>query len=137
MEYMLPDNRQDFNIQVSQAAWDQIKLIQDNDFTLAANTFRIKIGGKGCDGFTYETGFSSPLHDDIVLSFQGLEIILDPFTAHYCKEGSLDFLLNPRSNEDGFVFINFNEQNYHGKFFKDESMAPPKELDKESEEKEK
>ncbi|MCO4755071.1 MAG: hypothetical protein KC478_11360, partial [Bacteriovoracaceae bacterium] len=54
-----------------------------------------------------------------------VKIILDPFTAHYCKEGSLDFLLNPKSNEDGFVFINFNEEKYHGKFFKDESMAPP------------
>lgn len=122
---MLPDNRKDFNIQLSQAALNQIKLIKENDFTLEGMFFRLKIGGKGCDGFTYDTGFSERLEDDIALKFDDIEIIIDPFTAHYCKEGSLDFLLNPSSNEDGFVFMNFNEGDYHGKFFKDESMVPP------------
>lgn len=126
--FMRPDNRQDFNIQLSKAAFDQIKLIKANDYTLDGMSFRLKIGGKGCDGFTYDTGFSAPHEDDIVLSFESLELLLDPFTAYYCKEGSLDFLLNPKTNEDGFVFINFNEEKYHGKFFKDESMAPPSEM---------
>ena len=122
---MTPTNRNDFNIQISRAALEQIKLIKENDYTLDKEKFRLKIGGKGCDGFTYETGFSTPLDDDLQLVFEDVIVILDPFTAHYCKEGSLDFLLNPKSNEDGFVFINFNEEKYHGKFFKDESMAPP------------
>jgi len=122
---MLPNNRKDFNIQLSQAALKQIKLVKENDFTLEGDDFRLIIGGKGCDGFTYEKGFFNRLEDDITLTYEGLDIIIDPFTAHYCKEGSLDFLLNPSSNEDGFVFVNFNEKNYHGKFFKDESMAPP------------
>ncbi|MBC74444.1 MAG: hypothetical protein CME64_00355 [Halobacteriovoraceae bacterium] len=122
---MTPTNRNDFNIQVSKAALEQIKLIKENDYTLNDEKFRLKIGGKGCDGFTYDTGFSTPLEDDVELEFGEVKVILDPFTAHYCKEGSLDFLLNPKTNEDGFVFINFNEEKYHGKFFKDESMAPP------------
>lgn len=128
---MLPDNRQDFNIHLSQAALDQIKLIKDNDFTLEGMFFRVKIGGKGCDGFTYDTGFSEPHDEDVVLSFKGAKVLLDAFTAHYCKDGSIDYLLNPKSNEDGFVFMNFNEEKYHGKFFKDETMAPPAELDNE------
>ena len=122
---MIPDNRQDFNLQLSRAAYNQIRLIKENDHTLSGLEFRLKIGGKGCDGFTYETGFSEPFADDIVLEFEGLKVLLDPFTAHYCREGSLDFLLNPKTNEDGFVFVNFNEEQYHGKFFKDPSMAPP------------
>ena len=122
---MVPNNRNDFNIHVSKAALEQIKLIKENDYTLNDELFRIKIGGKGCDGFTYDTGFSTPLGDDITLEYPEVSIIMDPFTAYYCKEGSLDFLLNPKSNEDGFVFINYNEEKYHGKFFKDESMAPP------------
>ncbi|MEX0798485.1 MAG: hypothetical protein WEB87_01195 [Bacteriovoracaceae bacterium] len=125
---MLPDNRKDFNIQISQAAFDQILLIKQNDFTLKGLDFRVKIGGKGCDGFTYETGFSAAVEGDVKLAFGELTLLLDSFTAYYCQEGSLDFLLNPKTNEDGFVFLNFNENKYHGKFFKDESMAPPESL---------
>ena len=125
---MLPDNRNDFDLRLSRAAYNQIKLIQENDFTLKGMKFRLKIGGKGCDGFTYETGFSHPQEGDVQLVFEGLEVLLDPFTAHYSKKGSLDFLLNPKNNEDGFVFVNDNEEKYHGKFFKDESLAPPENL---------
>lgn len=130
---MLPENRKDFNIEISQAALKQINLIRDNDYTLEGMEFRVKIGGKGCDGFTYDTGFSQPHTDDVELLYQGTKVLLDPFTAYYCKEGSLDFLLNPKTNEDGFVFVNFKEEDYHGKFFKDESMAPPKGFLKENE----
>ena len=122
---MHPTNRKDCEIDLTNAAYQQIKLIRENDFTLDKQYFRLKIGGKGCDGFTYETGFSEKLDDDIVLIFNDLEILVDPFTFHYCKTGYLDFLLNPKNNEDGFVFINANEAQYHGKFFKDESMTPP------------
>lgn len=125
---MLPRNTE-YKINLTQAAFNQILLIEQNDYTNDGLFFRLKIGGKGCDGFTYETGFSAKLDDDISLDFfsqdQSLTVIIDPFTAYYCKEGQLDFLLNPKNNQDGFVFINDNEQNYAGKFFKDESMVPP------------
>lgn len=124
---MLPSNN-DYKINLTQAAFKQIALISENDYTLTDLFFRLKIGGKGCDGFTYETGFSALLETDISLKFslenKVLTLILDPFTAYYCKEGQLDFLLNPKNNQDGFVFINDNEHKYAGKFFKDESLVP-------------
>lgn len=121
---MLAINRQDCEIDVSNAALSQIKLIQENDYTVQGKVFRLKIGGKGCDGFTYELGFSDQLSDDIILDFETVSIIIDPFAFHYCKDGYIDFLLNPKTNEDGFVFVNKNEDKYHGKFFKDDSMTP-------------
>ena len=131
---MLPSNC-DYKINLTQAAFNQISLIQQNDYTFSGLFFRLKIGGKGCDGFTYDTGFSEKLADDIVLDYSvnngQVTLIVDPFTAFYCKEGQLDFLLNPKNNEDGFVFINDNEHVYAGKFFKDESMVP-RELDREA-----
>lgn len=117
-----------FRINLSDAALRQIKLIEENDYTLQGKSFRLKIGGKGCDGFTYEMGFDDSKEDDLCLIYPSqygeIKLILDPFTSHYCKEGHLDFLFNAKTNEDGFIFINDNEANYVGKFFKDESMLP-------------
>lgn len=121
---MHPTNRKDCEIDLSHAAYKQIKLMQDNDFTLNGLHFRLKIGGKGCDGFTYDTGFSQKHDDDIELKYEDIIVLIDPFTLHYCQNGYLDFLLNPKNNEDGFIFVNHNEDQYHGKFFKDESMTP-------------
>jgi Fe-S cluster assembly iron-binding protein IscA len=124
---MLPSNNE-IKINLTQAAFKQIMLMQQNDYTLDGMIFRLKIGGKGCDGFTYDTGFSKPLDDDIKLHFQfdeqSCELLVDPFTAHYCQSGQLDYMLNPKNNEDGFLFLNDNEENYAGKFFKDENLVP-------------
>lgn len=131
---MLPTNNK-IQINITRAAANQIQLIYQNDFTIEGMSFRIKIGGKGCDGFTYDTGFSLPLEDDLVLEYKfeenKVKVIIDPFTAHYCQEAELDYLLNPNNNEDGFVFLNKNEHLYAGKFFKDESLVP-KHLDQDS-----
>lgn len=131
---MLPVNSE-IQINVTRAAANQIILMKEHDFTLEGMLFRIKIGGKGCDGFTYDTGFSAPLVDDITLNYQvdndcSFQILIDPFAAHYCKNAELDFLLNPKNNEDGFVFLNHNEHLYVGKFFKDQELVP-QHLDKE------
>lgn len=124
---MMPENLL-FQINLSDAASRQIKLIEENDYTLSGKKFRLKIGGKGCDGFTYEMGFDNLATDDHILPYQttyGLvEIILDPFTAFYCQEGNLDFFFNPNTDEDGFLFINHNEDKYVGKFFKDPTLLP-------------
>lgn len=121
---MQPNNRQDCDLDLSRAAYEQIKLIMENDYTMQDNFFRLKIGGKGCDGFTYELGFTEKDDEDLELKYEDLIILIDPFTFHYCKEGYIDFLLNPKTNEDGFIFVNKNEDKYHGKFFKDEEMVP-------------
>jgi len=117
-----------YKFDLTDSAFMQIKLIQDNDFTLENHTFRLKIGGKGCDGFTYDTGFSQKVEDDVELEFinknQPLKILLDKFTAFYCKEGILDYYFIPHENEDGFFFTNKNEDKHHGKFFKDGVNIP-------------
>jgi Fe-S cluster assembly iron-binding protein IscA len=128
---VLPLNLNDiYKFDLTDSAFAQISLIQENDFTLDGMSFRLKIGGKGCDGFTYDTGFSQKHEDDIVLIFenkgQKLEVLLDDFTAFYCKEGSMDYFFIPHENEDGFFFTNTNEFKHHGKFFKDGDYVPTK-----------
>ena len=125
---MFPTNNNEIKIELTDAAYKQIQLIQENDFTLEEHTFRLKIGGKGCDGFTYETGFSKKVSDDLTLEYEHndtkLNILIDSFAAFYCKSGILDFFIIPHENEDGFFFINKNEDKHVGKFFKDGDNVP-------------
>lgn len=121
----------DLNLFVSDSAVRQIQLMQEHDYTLEGLEFRIKIGGKGCGGFTYDTGFSERHPDDLVIvksypliKFE-LKILIDPFTAFYTQEATLDYLLDSQNNEEGFVITNAAEGEHKGKFFKDESKLPP------------
>lgn len=121
----------DIKLFVSDSAVRQIQLMQENDYTLEGLSFRIKIGGKGCGGFTYDTGFSEFHADDLVIELPyplinyTLKILIDPFTAYYTQDSTLDYLLDPASNEEGFVVTNAADGEHKGKFFKDESKLPP------------
>lgn len=121
------DNHQ---IVLKTKALEQIELIQKNDFTLEGCSFRVKIDGKGCSGFTYATGFSEKYPEDVERTFfhpenpnRKVTILFDTFTAFYFQKGSIDYLMN-ESLEEGFVVKNDNETNYQGKFFKDISKIP-------------
>lgn len=121
----------DIKVMITDSAIRQIQLMQENDYTLEGLFFRIKIGGKGCGGFTYDTGFSERHPDDLVIekdypliNFK-LTMLIDPFTAYYTQEFTLDYLLEPNSNEEGFIVQNAADGKHRGKFFKDESKLPP------------
>jgi iron-sulfur cluster insertion protein len=121
----------DIKLFVTDSAVRQIKLMQDNDYTLEGLNFRIKIGGKGCAGFTYDTGFSEQHPDDLIIKQHyslidyELVILMDPFTAYYTQELTLDYLLDTTQNEEGFIVNNAADGQHRGKFFKDESKLPP------------
>jgi Fe-S cluster assembly iron-binding protein IscA len=122
---------QDIELTVTDSAIRQIQLMQMHDYTLEGLTFRIKIGGKGCGGFTYDTGFSEKHEDDLVIKKSyplinfDLVILIDPFTAYYTQSSTLDYLLDPESNEEGFTLTNNADGAHRGKFFKDTSKLPP------------
>ena len=121
----------DLNILITDSAVRQIQLMQENDYTLEGLSFRIKIGGKGCGGFTYDTGFSERHSDDLVVKQQfpliGLELtlLIDPFTAFYTQTFTLDYMLDLGNNEEGFIVTNAQDGQHKGKFFKDTSKLPP------------
>lgn len=115
----------DLRLDITPAALTQIQLLQQHDYTLEGMSFRIKIGGKGCGGFTYETGFSEPRSDDLTLTVQGVTVLMDPFTAFYTKTATLDFALEIETGDEGFIVDNQAGDLYKGKFFKDTSLVPP------------
>ena len=44
-------------VDMTKVAYDQLRLIKKNDFTVHEKELRIAIKGKECDGFTYEVFF--------------------------------------------------------------------------------
>jgi hypothetical protein len=54
-----------------------------------------------------------------------LHLLIDPFTAFYTQEFTLDYLLDTLNNDEGFIVKNSADGQHRGKFFKDETRLPP------------
>jgi len=114
----------------SKNALNQLQLIMENDFTLSGKYFRVLISGKGCDGFTYSSGFTDIEKDDFIIDIKNeeteLQILVDPFAAFYLQQTSVDYLQDFENNREGFVITNHSQKEFAGKFWrKNEEKVPP------------
>lgn len=116
-------------VKFTERALQELKLILENDFTLAGKYFRVLISGKGCDGFTYSAGFTDLNQDDFLVKISNddkEQIVIDPFAAFYLNDLTVDFVQDPKVDLEGFVISNNQHKEYQGKFFnKDASKLPP------------
>ena len=111
-------------------ALEQLKLIIDNDFTLAGKYFRLLVSGKGCEGFTYAAGFTDLQLDDfqvrIANTTEEIYVVIDPFAAFYLQEASVDFFQDFNQDAEGFVITNHSQSEFKGKFWKaNPEKTPP------------
>jgi len=68
---------------------------------------RVAIQGGGCSGFQYGLGFdSAPAEGDLELEFEGVRVVVDPFSAPYLQGATVDFLNGLQ--ESGFKIDNPN-----------------------------
>ena len=68
---------------------------------------RVAIQGGGCSGFQYGLGFDSgPAEGDIELTLEGVNVVVDPFSAPYLQGSTVDFLNTIQ--ESGFKIENPN-----------------------------
>lgn len=113
-------------VQFSDLAKSQLSLIIENDFTLAGKYFRLLISGKGCSGFDYSVGFTELHTDDFMISVdKDLEVILDPFTAFYLQNCSVDYVIDNETHDEGFTVTNNNQKEFSGKFWKTDDTKVP------------
>ncbi|MBP9682681.1 MAG: hypothetical protein KBD76_14860 [Bacteriovorax sp.] len=117
-------------IMFTQRALSQLKLIIDNDFTLAGKYFRIVVSGKGCEGFTYAAGFTDFNEEDFLVRIANTDeeiyVVVDPFAAFYLQEASVDFIQDFAIDAEGFVIVNHAQGEFKGKFWRaDPTKAPP------------
>lgn len=109
-------------IMFTERALSQLKLIIQNDFTLAGKYFRIVVSGKGCEGFTYAAGFTDLQDDDFLIRIANSEedvfVIIDPFAGFYLQEASVDFIQDFNHDAEGFVITNHSQSEFKGKFWR-------------------
>ncbi|NOT77697.1 MAG: hypothetical protein HOP07_01695 [Bacteriovoracaceae bacterium] len=109
-------------IMFTERALSQLKLIIQNDFTLAGKYFRIVVSGKGCEGFTYAAGFTDLQEDDFLIRIANSEedvfVIIDPFAGFYLQEASVDFIQDFNHDAEGFVITNHSQSEFKGKFWR-------------------
>ncbi len=120
-------------IQMSDLALEQLWLIYTHDHTVTSKVFRIIIDSKGCAGFRYSAGFTTPHIDDMRYVFthkqQNMAIAVDPFSAYYMQKIELDFIQDFENNQEGFIIKNSNENKHQGKFWTKDSSLIPKHLE--------
>jgi len=112
-------------IRLTERACAQLQLIIENDFTLKNQKLRVLISGKECDGFTYSLGFTNKEADDFEVPFENaqndfmkeVKVYIDPFSAHYIPEATIDFIQDFTQDAEGFVLINHQQKLHHGKFW--------------------
>jgi Fe-S cluster assembly iron-binding protein IscA len=121
-------------IMFTERALSQLKLIIENDFTLAGKYFRIVVSGKGCEGFTYAAGFTDLNDDDfqtrIANTDEEIYVIVDPFAAFYLQIASVDFVQDFEQDAEGFIIVNHAQSEFKGKFWRSapEKTPPVKDM---------
>ena len=78
-------------------------LAEEGDETLV---LRVAIQGGGCSGFQYGLGFDTVAEGDVQLEFEGVPVVVDPFSAPYLRGTTIDFLNT--IEESGFKIDNPN-----------------------------
>ncbi len=71
------------------------------------SVLRVAVQGGGCSGFQYALGFDrGPQEGDHELTLHGVDIVVDPYSAPYLRDASIDFLNGLQ--ESGFKIDNPN-----------------------------
>lgn len=53
--------------------------------------FRIYVQGGGCSGFEYGFSFDEPKDNDYKITIDGIDLVIDPFSATYMKDAVIDY----------------------------------------------
>jgi iron-sulfur cluster assembly accessory protein len=94
-------------VTLTERAADKIKGLMAGEPAGEAEVLRVAIQGGGCSGFEYALGFDRGSQtDDHELSFHGVTVVVDPFSAPYLQGSTIDFLEGLQ--ESGFKIENPN-----------------------------
>jgi iron-sulfur cluster assembly protein len=97
---------------LTERAEQEIRAIFERERPANDVGLRLGVVGGGCSGLAYEMEFSERRATDNVLGFEGFEVLLDPKSAIYLKDVTLDFEDGLKGK--GFVFKNPNATNTCG-----------------------
>ena len=94
-------------VSLTPTAAEKIRELMAEDPDGETSVLRVAIQGGGCSGFQYGLGFDSgPVEGDEVMEFEGVQVVVDPYSAPYLKGATIDFLNGLQ--ESGFKIDNPN-----------------------------
>jgi iron-sulfur cluster assembly accessory protein len=93
-------------ITLTPVAAAKIKELLAEEPDSASLVLRVAIQGGGCSGFQYGLGFDNVAEGDVELELEGVQVVVDPFSAPYLAGTTIDFLNT--IHESGFKIDNPN-----------------------------
>ena len=93
-------------VSLTPSAASQIKLLLVADPEKAGQTLRVYVEAGGCSGMQYGMVFDERRADDLSAEFDGVSVIVDPFSANYLRGSVVDY--EDSLNGGGFKIKNPN-----------------------------
>ena len=94
-------------VTLTPTAAEKIRELMAEDPDGETSVLRVAIQGGGCSGFQYGLGFDSgPVEGDEVMELEGVQVVVDPYSAPYLRGATIDFLNGLQ--ESGFKIDNPN-----------------------------
>jgi iron-sulfur cluster assembly accessory protein len=79
-------------LKASPAATAKIREIMDQEGIGEDQGLRVRVLGGGCHGFSYSLNFDTPSAQDLVLSQDGIQFLVDKFSAPYLTGAEIDYV---------------------------------------------
>ena|SRR6266404_4922617 len=93
-------------VSLTESAVHQIKGLLANEAENAGKGLRVFVEGGGCSGMQYGLVFDHRRDDDFSADFNGVPVLVDPFSADYLHGSVVDF--KDELNGGGFKISNPN-----------------------------
>ncbi|MEE2777717.1 MAG: iron-sulfur cluster assembly accessory protein [Acidobacteriota bacterium] len=92
-------------ILLTEKAVTMIKLTREQEGMEESCGLRVAVRGGGCSGFEYALDFEDKAREtDLVLTYQGLDVFVDPISSRYLNGTMIDYSLGMTGT--GFKFHN-------------------------------
>lgn len=99
-------------VTLTENAARQISGMITGDPENAGKHLRVFVEAGGCSGLQYGMVFDEKREDDLQVEFQGVGVVVDPFSANYIRGATIDF--SDELSGGGFKINNPNAQSSCG-----------------------
>lgn len=94
-------------VTITPKAVEMVKITRGQEGMDPSYGLRVAVRGGGCSGFEYALDFENEERDtDLVYAQEDLRVIVDPISARYLKDTTIDYVFG--MNGAGFKFHNPN-----------------------------
>lgn len=99
-------------VTLTESAARQISTMLAEDRENAGKRLRVFVEAGGCSGMQYGMVFDEQRDDDLATEFNGVGVVVDPFSANYIRGAVIDF--SDELSGGGFKINNPNAQSSCG-----------------------